>query len=86
MTRACRHLVHFRRYAGAGKDHLERSGEPYERGQPCSRDRRLQLRQALHRIKRAQGLKDADRVIIWNDGSVTDQQDNVLGNVYDEIS
>jgi hypothetical protein len=47
---------------------------------------RLQLRQALHRIKRAQGLKGADRVIIWNDGSVTDQQDNVLGNVYDEIS
>jgi hypothetical protein len=47
---------------------------------------RLQLRRALHRIKRAQGLKGADRVIIWNDGSVTDQQDNVLGNVYDEIS
>jgi hypothetical protein len=46
---------------------------------------RLQLRQALHRIKRAQGLKGADRVIIWNDGSVTDHQDNVLGNVYDEI-
>ena len=21
---------------------------------------------------------------IWNDGSVTDSQDNVLGNVYDE--
>ena len=47
---------------------------------------RRQLRQALHRIKRAQGLKGADRVIIWNDGSVTDQQDNVLGNVYDKIS
>jgi len=46
---------------------------------------RQQLRQALHRIKRAQGLKGADRVTIWNDGLVTDPQDNVLGNVYDEI-
>jgi len=45
---------------------------------------RQQLRRALHRIKRAQGLKGADRVTIWNDGSVTDSQDNVLGNVYDE--
>jgi hypothetical protein len=47
---------------------------------------RVQLRLALHRIKRAQGLKGADRVTIWNDGSVTDQDDHVLGNVYDEIS
>jgi hypothetical protein len=46
---------------------------------------RRQLRRALHRIKRAQGLKGADRVTIWNDGSITDPQDNVLGNVYDEI-
>ena len=44
-----------------------------------------QLRRALHRIKRAQGLKGADRVTIWNDGSITDPQDNVLGNIYDEI-
>jgi hypothetical protein len=47
---------------------------------------RHQLRRALHRIKRALGLKGADRVIIWSDGSVTDLQNNVLGNVYDEIS
>jgi hypothetical protein len=47
---------------------------------------RLELRRALHRIKRAQGLKGADRVTIWNDGSVTDHDENVIGNVYDEIS
>jgi hypothetical protein len=47
---------------------------------------RGQLRQALHRIKRVQGLRGADRVTIWNDGSVTDEHDNVLGNLYDEIS
>jgi hypothetical protein len=46
---------------------------------------RRQLRRALHRIKHAQGLKGADRVTIWSDGSVTDPQDNVLGNVDDEI-
>ena len=37
-------------------------------------------------IARHFGLKGADRVIIWDDGSVTDQQGNVLGNVYDEIA
>ena len=47
---------------------------------------RLELRGALHRIRRAQGLKGADRVTIWSDGSVTDQDKNVLGNIYDEIS
>jgi transposase-like protein len=46
---------------------------------------RGQLRAALHRIKRAQGLGGADSVRIWDDGTVTDQQDNVLGNVHDEI-
>jgi hypothetical protein len=46
---------------------------------------RSRLRQALHRIKRTQGLKGADRVTIWNDGSVTDEQGNILGNIYDEI-
>jgi hypothetical protein len=46
---------------------------------------RLHLRRALHRIKQAQGLGGADRVIIWDDGTVTDNQGDVLGNVYDEI-
>ena len=61
-------------------------GNPTNEVSRVLRIERVQLRQAVHRIKRAQGLKGADRVIIWNDGSVTDQQDNVLGNVYDEIS
>ena len=61
-------------------------GNPTNEVSPALRIERRQLRRALHRIKRAQGLKGADRVIIWNDGSITDPQDNVLGNVYDEIS
>ncbi len=43
------------------------------------------LGRALHRIKKAQGLKGADRVHIWDDGMVTDELDDVLGNIYDEI-
>jgi hypothetical protein len=62
------------------------AGNPTNEVSRALRIERQQLRRALHRIQRAQGLKGADRVIIWNDGSVTDQQDNVLGNVYDEIS
>jgi hypothetical protein len=46
---------------------------------------RQELRRALHRIKHAQGMKGADRVTIWNDGTVTDPGDDVLGNIYDEI-
>jgi len=46
---------------------------------------RYQLRRALHRIKRAQGLGGTDSVTILRDGEVRDRQGNVLGNVYDEI-
>ena len=46
---------------------------------------RYQLRQALHHIKRAQGLGGTDSVIILSDGEVRDRPGNVLGNVYDEI-
>jgi hypothetical protein len=39
---------------------------------------------ALHKIKAAADLSGADRVVIYNDGSVTDKQGEVLGNLYDE--
>jgi hypothetical protein len=66
--------------------HLEQSRNPTNEVSRTLGIERLQLRRALHRIKRAQGLKGADRITNWNDGSVTDQRDNVLGNIYDEIS
>jgi hypothetical protein len=78
-------LGHSRRYAEAGACYLEQSGKPTNEVSRVLGIERRQLRRALHRIKRAQGLKGADRVTIWNDGSITDPQDNVLGNVYDEI-
>lgn len=40
---------------------------------------------ALHKIKEAAGLGGADRVIIWSDGTVTEDRGDVIGNVYDEL-
>jgi len=39
---------------------------------------------ALHKIKAASDLSGADRVLIYSDGSVTDQQGEPLGNLRDE--
>lgn len=46
---------------------------------------RWQLREAIHSIKNGAGLSPRDRVSIWDDGSVTDDTDVWIGNVYDEI-
>jgi hypothetical protein len=39
---------------------------------------------ALHKIKAAGDLSGADRVIIYADGMVTDDQGEPLGNLHDE--
>ena len=39
---------------------------------------------ALHKIKAASDLSGADRVVIYSDGSVTDERGEPLGNVHDE--
>ena len=44
-----------------------------------------QLRHAIHAVKRRSGLVGADRVIIYEDGTVTDQSGEELGNIFDEI-
>jgi hypothetical protein len=41
--------------------------------------------EAIQNIKVKNRLGFSDRVSIWNDGSVTDEQGKVLGNVYDEL-
>jgi hypothetical protein len=46
---------------------------------------RVQLGEALHKIKRDAGLSPRDRVNIWGDGSVTDDRDVWIGNIHDEI-
>ena len=44
-----------------------------------------QLRQAIHAVKRRSGLGGSDRVIVYNDGSLTDEGGEELGNIFDEI-
>lgn len=39
---------------------------------------------ALHKIKAASDLSGADRVIIYSDGTVTDEHSEKIGNLYDE--
>jgi hypothetical protein len=39
---------------------------------------------ALHKIKAASDFSGADRVIIYSDGSVTDEHGEPLGNLFDE--
>ena len=46
---------------------------------------RAQLSDALHAIKRHAGLAPRDRVILWDDGSVTDDANAWIGSIYDEI-
>jgi hypothetical protein len=54
---------------------------------------REQLGDAIHEIKAAGDLSPADhviiypadRVIIYDDGTVTDERGDVLGNIYNEI-
>jgi hypothetical protein len=46
---------------------------------------RWQLRSAIHASKDASGLGGPDRVTIWDDGTVTDDRGDTLGNLYDEL-
>ncbi len=39
---------------------------------------------ALHKIKAASDLSGADRVIIYSDGTVTDEHGDPIGNLFDE--
>ena len=46
---------------------------------------REQLGDAIHEIKAAGNLSPTDRVIIYDDGTVTDEHGDALGNIYNEI-
>jgi hypothetical protein len=43
------------------------------------------LGNAIHELKTAGDLSPAERVIIYDDGTVTDETGYVLGNIYNEI-
>jgi len=46
---------------------------------------RPELSRRLHRIKRDAKLGPRERVTIWDDGSVTDEADVWIGDLYEEI-
>ena len=46
---------------------------------------REQLGDAIHEIKAAGNLSPSERVIIYDDGTVTDEYGYVLGNILNEI-
>ena len=46
---------------------------------------RWQVRQAVHKIKARSDLGGNDRVIIYDDGTVPDENGGALGNIHDEI-
>jgi hypothetical protein len=46
---------------------------------------RSQLRQAIHAIKNDAGLRPRDSVKIWSDGWLTDDRNEWIGNIFDEI-
>jgi hypothetical protein len=62
-------------------------GNPDNRVSNHFRIGRRQLRDALHEIKASNDLSPADRVIIYDDGTVADwnQRDEELGNIFDEL-
>ena len=44
-----------------------------------------QLGDAIHELKAAGNIRPAERVIIYDDGMVTNEHGDVLGNIYDEL-
>jgi hypothetical protein len=45
---------------------------------------RWQLGDAIHKIKAKSNLSGPDRVIIYDDGNVTDENGEPIGNIFDE--
>ncbi len=46
---------------------------------------RSQLRKGIHKIKARSNLGAIDRIIIYDDGAVTDEHGEHVGNIFDEI-
>ena len=64
----------------------DRSGNPTHYVSNALGIARWQLREALHQIKRRADLGGPDRVVIYDDGSVTDANGNDIGNILDEVT
>jgi len=69
------------RRAQDGISGIEASGNDYA---PSDVIAAQQLGDAIHELKTAGNLSPAERVIIYDDGTVTDESGYVLGNIYNE--
>lgn len=63
----------------------DKKRNPTEYVSDCLGIERWQLRAALHKIKARSNLGAQDRTIIYDDGKVTDESGEDVGNIYDEI-
>jgi hypothetical protein len=63
----------------------DRPGNPTKYVSDRLRITREQLGEALHEIKASGNLRAVDRVIIYDDGMVTDEHGEPLGHIYDEL-
>lgn len=64
----------------------DRSGNPTRYVSDALGIARWQLRAALHVIKRRADLGGQDRVVIYDDGKVTDVNGDEIGNILDEVT
>ena len=63
----------------------DRAGRPTRYVSDALGIERWQLGVALHKIKARSNLGGADRVIIYDDGVVTDANGDAIGNIHDEL-
>jgi hypothetical protein len=62
-----------------------RRGNPTRAVARALRITHAQLGDAIHAIKKNARLRPLENVSIWDDGSITDARDELIGNIYDEI-
>jgi hypothetical protein len=63
----------------------DKSGNPTNYVSDQLEIERWQLREAIHKIKASSNIGPSDRVIIYDDGTVTDIDGEPVGNILDEI-
>jgi hypothetical protein len=64
----------------------DRSGNPTRYVSDALGIARWQLRAALHHIKHRSNLGGQDRVVVYDDGRVTDANGDDIGNILDEVT
>ena len=67
------------------EDNLGKIRNPTRHVSDALRIERWQIRLAIHKIKAANNLGPTDKVIIFDDGKVTDTNGVEIGNIFDEI-